>query len=184
MGYGHISIYAPRTGSDGGAESAGGGRADFNLRSPHGERPRCRPSRPAQYPISIYAPRTGSDRWACSVSCCTSRISIYAPRTGSDRKGFPLLIAVGPISIYAPRTGSDWARTAASATSMHFNLRSPHGERPAGPPMRDSAAKISIYAPRTGSDDLGTADGHTEHIFQSTLPARGATRGTQQRGAL
>ena len=57
------------------------------------------------------------------------------------------------ISIHAPRTGSD----PASAS------------RPA------AAGAISIHAPRTGSDTLVKLWSGAELIFQSTLPARGAT---------
>ena len=57
------------------------------------------------------------------------------------------------ISIHAPRTGSDLQRTRqASAVLM-----------------------ISIHAPRTGSDDSPACYFYGGHIFQSTLPARGAT---------
>ena len=60
--------------------------------------------------------------------------------------------------------------------NRYFNPRSPHGERLRLRIFQRHAPLISIHAPRTGSDELlddGTAlaDG-----FQSTLPARGATR--------
>ncbi len=56
------------------------------------------------------------------------------------------------ISIHAPRTGSDVLCIGS------------HGITP-----------ISIHAPRTGSDDVSD-DGKIDNlIFQSTLPARGAT---------
>ena len=58
------------------------------------------------------------------------------------------------ISIHAPRTGSDVFGEEKHATKQNFNPRSPHGERP-----KWTALKGLI----------------TE--FQSTLPARGATRG-------
>ena len=58
------------------------------------------------------------------------------------------------ISIHAPRTGSDVARLAdVVARRKHFNPRSPHGER-----LVDNA---ELNQPI--------------NIFQSTLPARGAT---------
>ena len=85
-------------------------------------------------------------------------ISIHAPRTGSDAL---ILIArvVAKISIHAPRTGSDARTPQQLFVAQHFNPRSPHGERP---------AKIST-------------DAYTR-LFQSTLPARGATplRGVEQ----
>ena len=103
------------------------------------------------------------------------------------------------------------ARGATSSTfadllgSAHFNPRSPHGERRAGESRLRRADSISIHAPRTGSDViygyLGTipvyisihaprtgSDGISPHcinresIFQSTLPARGATWGIQRYG--
>ncbi len=57
------------------------------------------------------------------------------------------------ISIHAPRTGSDQSPRATVESARHFNPRSPHGERPK--PARNGG--------------IGSS-------FQSTLPARGATR--------
>ena len=57
------------------------------------------------------------------------------------------------ISIHAPRTGSDFSSSRIVLISSNFNPRSPHGERPATP-----NAIVSMVT------------------FQSTLPARGATR--------
>ena len=80
---------------------------------------------------------------------------------------------------------------------MHFNPRSPHGERHLALIHSDREKLISIHAPRTGSDSswgsICAATGHfnprSPHgerptpkggrqiflAFQSTLPARGAT---------
>ena len=57
------------------------------------------------------------------------------------------------ISIHAPRTGSDNAK------------RHPQEQ-----------IDISIHAPRTGSDKAIFAAHETAFTFQSTLPARGATK--------
>ena len=126
---------------------------DFNPRSPHGERPVAHTRRSLQVCISIHAPRTGSDR-EHPFPRLNVVISIHAPRTGSD--------LVNPledngrvlISIHAPRTGSDRppALPPAERTS-YFNPRSPHGERP-----------MKMLKPYTKM-----------RLFQSTLPARGAT---------
>ena len=59
---------------------------------------------------------------------------------------------VADISIHAPRTGSDRCFSVGAAALSHFNPRSPHGER-----------RIL-----SGGDAL-------LDLFQSTLPARGAT---------
>ena len=85
-----------------------------------------------------------------------------------------------------------------AARKSHFNPRSPHGERPGGQARRRNQHPISIHAPRTGSDDrprrnrrglrisihaprTGSDEAVLEGLlftcqFQSTLPARGATR--------
>ena len=64
----------------------------------------------------------------------------------------PKSSATSTISIHAPRTGSDHAEYHEGAGRLHFNPRSPHGER------RD---RWQMY--------------HNCRAFQSTLPARGAT---------
>ena len=58
---------------------------------------------------------------------------------------------------------------------VHFNPRSPRGERrgPAG--AQNVAQAISIHAPHAGSDQYPVENGAPEKVFQSTLPTRGAT---------
>ena len=56
------------------------------------------------------------------------------------------------ISIHAPRTGSDVLAT--NLSHLEF---------------------ISIHAPRTGSDGRSSSSTMSPLVFQSTLPARGAT---------
>ncbi len=109
----------------------------------------------------------------------------------------PVGLYSADISIHAPRTGSDSPTCAHSSTAVHFNPRSPHGERPivtidkvidifisihaprTGSDHRSSAfgslLGISIHAPRTGSDQSGWCRSFQIILFQSTLPARGAT---------
>ena len=166
---------------------------DFNPRSPHGER-RCCERKQNKHPcISIHAPRTGSDALCCVLRHNKS-ISIHAPRTGSDPTE-NYYERSDTISIHAPRTGSDQTMAVACRAVTHFNPRSPHGER-----LRAlqglAACDISIHAPRTGSDwylrRVRNAVGISIHaprtgsdrrksltrsdvLFQSTLPARGAT---------
>ena len=192
-----ISIHAPRTGSDAlpvspaqstrlfqstlparGATPLGGRRsraiADFNPRSPHGERRAKNRRRENNQEISIHAPRTGSDATAL---VCNSRldnfnprsphgerhdfrhpperaeaISIHAPRTGSDRNAVPQLFRLRRISIHAPRTGSDNAPHCKRNGKADFNPRSPHGERHWDDINKAYSEYISIHAPRTGSD--------------------------------
>ena len=75
-----------------------------------------------------------------------------------------------------PARGATRARNAPNVHVEHFNPRSPHGERQCVHRVVRAADVISIHAPRTGSD-LGFADCVLRVLkFQSTLPARGATK--------
>ena len=151
-------------------------KADFNPRSPHGER----------------------QNGFCTISA-KPRISIHAPRTGSDPP-FDYNRINAYISIHAPRTGSDSAPAFAPDAAEHFNPRSPHGERlryvalvgtrrtfQSTLPARGATVHvvdfpldigISIHAPRTGSDVFLRLQAFVGLRFQSTLPARGATKPT------
>ena len=60
-------------------------------------------------------------------------------------------------------------------TTRYFNPRSPHGERHNTNYSSRQAISISIHAPRTGSDQKRRLRRQRRKIFQSTLPARGAT---------
>ena len=80
------------------------------------------------------------------------RISIHAPRTGSDNINYKAY-GTPQISIHAPRTGSDPTSAGMFLVTSNFNPRSPHGERQVMRPYWDAVS-----------------------AFQSTLPARGATR--------
>ena len=122
-------------------------------------------------------------------------ISIHAPRMGSDHRRARLQPS-NIISIHAPRMGSDYTVNDDSISSRDFNPRSPHGERhkilglfcllfyfnPRSPhgerPFKLSWSKlptISIHAPRMGSDIAALKHNAISLIFQSTLPAWGAT---------
>ena len=131
----------------------GGASHHFNPRSLHGERLRRPHAFCVLHNISIHAPCTGSDGIK-SKEDMTLGISIHAPCTGSDPKTSGKGERLG-ISIHAPCTGSD-------AVFMRF------------PPQ----IHISIHAPCTGSDALTICPVCNAVIFQSTLPARGATRAT------
>ena len=146
-----ISTHAPRTGSDPAASQSTPAASNFNPRSPHGER------HALEFLVhhgADFNPRSphGERRIPPEVPAPGERISIHAPRTGSDDR--PVRLRQLPhISIHAPRTGSD-----SSIVSSRF-----------------PGLQISIHAPRTGSDTARTPAITMTILFQSTLPARGAT---------
>ena len=147
---------------------------DFNPRSPRGERLRCVCYTFSFEAISIHAPREGSDRCmrrapayiyrfqstlpARGATVAPQRatpeqvISIHAPREGSDWYKVETSDPASYISIHAPREGSDRISTLPFRPSRNFNPRSPRGER-----RRTCWVKTGVT------------------VFQSTLPARGAT---------
>ena len=168
---------------------------DFNPRSPHGER-RYRD-----------ATRTNERRFQSTLPArgATANITIFSGSTTFQStlpaRGATIytLVALGrvlfqstlpargatyslsgqnraiPISIHAPRTGSDVFIFTPGDSFKYFNPRSPHGERPC-----DNCKRIT---PRTFQSTL-PARGATRQdrtlllliLFQSTLPARGATQ--------
>ena len=79
------------------------------------------------------------------------------------------------ISIHAPRTGSDLRRLPSPDSRGHFNPRSPHGERPTAPKELLRAVVFQSTLPARGATLRKTPHGAIATIFQSTLPARGAT---------
>ena len=92
------------------------------------------------------------ERQSSSLLCVVLHyISTHTPRMGSDRQR-RASDNKRRISIHAPRMGSDNNDTRRISPDSHFNPRSPHGERPDG---ADNAI--------------------VKGVFQSTLPAWGAT---------
>ena len=127
-------------------------KSHFNPRSPHGERPAGRYRQTVRRHISIHAPRTGSDS-ARNQRTPTGAISIHAPRTGSDRVTTFSGFCWSNFNPRSPHGERPHLRGQAGARPLHFNPRSPHGER--------------RLQRRTEIADVV--------VFQSTLPARGAT---------
>ena len=80
----HISIHAPREGSDEALQALRPERRYFYPRSPRGERRCCRPCSVWPAAISIHAPREGSD-YSGENPNINRYISIHAPREGSDK---------------------------------------------------------------------------------------------------
>ena len=102
-------------------------------------------------------------------------ISIHAPRTGSDNMSNKIE-KTHEISIHAPRTGSDSRHTRLVRHTRHFNPRSPHGERQRFGSLPSWRTLFQSTLPARGATTHLTNFLHRNMIFQSTLPARGATR--------
>ena len=168
-----ISIHAPREGSD-----------------PRG----ALTSR--ERVISIHAPREGSDlrerRQKGGAKIFQSTLPARGATTACQGS-----LSTFCISIHAPREGSDEQRGHNRSPLYHFNPRSPRGERRRTSPPLSRWICISIHAPREGSDCLSRINWRDRcyfnprsprgerhitfllkkwfYLFQSTLPARGAT---------
>ena len=126
---------------------------NFNPRSPHGERHNALHTDSAEYNFNPRSPH--GERLDCQGKrVYRSQFQSTLPARGATAWTAGMLSWTRRISIHAPRTGSDPAEPPAAArAASNFNPRSPHGERRG----RDNS--------RRG-----------RHAFQSTLPARGATR--------
>ena len=147
----HISIHAPRMGSD--------DLADLILDTI---------SR-----ISIHAPRMGSDRGG-SGRHRGDGISIHAPRMGSD-VSFALVTSAAKLF---QSTLPGWGATMGASTGVSrdlFQSTLPGWGATLRIGQRGRPARISIHAPRMGSDHFKDGGHYFLVLFQSALPGWGAT---------
>ena len=124
----HISIHAPRVGSD------------------HHAAGLCRCKS-----ISIHAPRVGSDLHS-RPEYARGHISIHAPRVGSDGTEYENFTYYFCISIHAPRVGSDFNPEAVAAATQEFQSTLPVWGATDSLNCNIAICDISIHAPRVGSD--------------------------------
>ena len=146
-----ISIHAPRGGSDWTAASGRPWPPYFNPRSPWGER------------------RLKVDDLVV-INGFQSTLPVGGATCGAQSRGHRF-----GISIHAPRGGSDRSFPATGRLLLHFNPRSPWGERPGDAKPGEGIHAISIHAPRGGSDLRRGECTRMPKRFQSTLPVGGAT---------
>ena len=168
----------PARGATMAARSSALGTMDFNPRSPHGERPAGSSSfRRASLNFNPRSPH-GERREAMDYVEYLTAFQPTLPARGATRQ-HRADCDLWAISTHAPRTGSDQRMRCAKPSARDFNPRSPHGERhPAGVKYWLSPS-ISTHAPRTGSDTSRCHVCEATKEFQPTLPARGATHGTE-----
>ena len=79
------------------------------------------------------------------------------------------------ISIHVPLAGNDFPCTSGAPPRIHFNPRSPRGERRPGMLCREGYNPISIHVPLAGNDLDRQEAAIIEGVFQSTFPSRGTT---------
>ena len=126
-------------------------RMGFNPRPPRGERQNGGSTWPGPRQVSIHAPREGSD---CAPTIKGALKTCFNPRPPrGERPRRPQSGSDTDVSIHAPREGSDVKRR-----------------------QGFTEQKVSIHAPREGSDASGLRSSIPPGEFQSTPPARGATK--------
>ena len=146
-----ISIHAPRMGSDTSPPRCSECPANFNPRSPDGERRTVESSLRWDAVISIHAPRMGSDNLAQHVACVGFH---FNPRSPDGERPKPSWRA-SPRDLFQS-TLPGWGATL-DTMDLYTNNQ------------------ISIHAPRMGSDHAFCAPCAAFWKFQSTLPGWGAT---------
>ena len=112
--------------------------------------------------------------WFIHANTFLKHFNPRSPR-GERHPEYIASLSMMPISIHAPRGGSDFFGACFRSGRRYFNPRSPRGERLPVVYPDISPVFISIHAPRGGSDAFTLPDTCTLSVFQSTLPAGGAT---------
>ena len=111
------------------------------------------------------------------VFCVASRGGFQSTLPARGATEIPVRVRVPPsISIHAPRTGSDENRSCRCMGGVYFNPRSPHGERLFR--LNQYRQALPYFNPRSPHGERPRRNTHSKEMykFQSTLPARGATR--------
>ena len=173
-----ISIHAPHEGSDNRGIRGTPAAADFNPRSPRGERPSSKPSAVPAIPFQSTLPTRGATIYTAIVEAAEA-ISIHAPHEGSDSFGIQRHPRLRGISIHAPHEGSDlslWRLLLLLASLFQSTL-----------PTRGATLQqlqvqhrwwISIHAPHEGSDEFSHTVDRLDEI-SIHAPHEGSDRGTE-----
>ncbi len=148
-----VSIHAPRAGGDAGSGSACASPASFNPRPPRGGRPDLLEIGLNYYLFQSTPPARGA--------------------TFHSQTSLPGWECFNP---RPPRGGRPGKRQAVYNVWLCFNPRPPRGGRPRRAICQSPLPWVSIHAPRAGGDHTELVRFIKEGMFQSTPPARGATR--------
>ena len=189
-----ISIHAPHAGSDADTLPAADIRADFNPRSPCGERrggcevyvadDDFNPRSPCGERRMLTDTGDGTDAFQSTLPMrgatgrvrglrCRRRFQSTLPMRGATRSDVYVKTMV-PISIHAPHAGSDTLPQRSRLPWQYFNPRSPCGERPFVHHFQSGVQRFQSTLPMRGATITNGAYGPA-YGFQSTLPMRGAT---------
>ena len=126
--------------------------------------------------ISTHAPREGCDAGAEGGKQVGVDISIHAPREGCDRRSRGRTTEGAGFQSTHPARGATASSSQRLRQAGDFNPRTPRGVRPSRCVPVLPAGTISIHAPREGCDARACILMAFAPTFQSTHPARGATR--------
>ena len=168
-----ISIHTPLAGSDQARQLDDLADRVFQSTLPLRGATHCPTSFNHASNISIHTPLAGSDAHGAQ-SAHFEIISIHTPLAGSDRTCHPALPRRTNFNPHSP-CGERRSTSCTSPSNCNFNPHSPCGERLHE--CRDLRCRdlISIHTPLAGSDWPPPYRPRRAHIFQSTLPLRGAT---------
>ena len=149
--------------------------AYFNPRSPRGERLVDKFTTKAIGQFQSTLPARGATSILIK-NCATVRN--FNPRSPRGERPRPRVPVLGPTRFQStlPARGATVETARRLHDRHHFNPRSPRGERHKAFWNELRRWRISIHAPREGSDTLTSLVISAGRQFQSTLPARGATR--------
>ena len=167
-----ISIHAPHTGSDVPHSFSSTTNADFNPRSPYGERHDYTAVWDATNNFNPRSPY-GERRRAGGTPRAPSH---FNPRSPYGERLVKCLVPDGPqeISIHAPHTGSDSAVALSASEPAIFQSTLPIRGATPSPLYRWPGCEFQSTLPIRGAT-LFIRDYDAVGLFQSTLPIRGAT---------
>ena len=148
--------------------------AYFNPHSPQGERQSSSLLCVVLHYISIHAPRMESDFVVYDCQTGFTKFQSTLPAGGATITDF-IIYQSFLFQSTLPAGGATFHFRCVCWWILHFNPRSPQGERRSDVSTKRPYMIISIHAPRRGSDGRIQLKSKDEMKFQSTLPAGGAT---------
>ena len=146
----------------------------FNPRSPHGERHNSYLFLSGVLFISIHAPRTGSDLIVPQIAAKFHRFQSTLPARGATCSTPQLACLRNHFNPRSPH-GERLHVSEIEEIYGNFNPRSPHGERPVMVAIQMLCGLFQSTLPARGATGFDRRAKRTGKAFQSTLPARGAT---------